>query len=307
MEQITKNQLEEFKLTDFGLLRRQIQRLGTNPQEIEVRMHLSKNSVIAPIERIIFGKEGIYWLTPSEGVTKVGVYAFKCEQTKSGLSSPASNMIRTKDWNNPLLVGELNNYHFLVCDKLQRELRSRQHSHLCVTRNATKHFHYEYTSRGETIFSHDNQTLNPCPVCLKEWEGMRSSSKWDDEETNNSDILKSFLDHSWEKHWVMGVCRPDSLSPPGIYPGDWRLIEREYKARANYRCEAPVCKHPNLSEAHLHQYLRCCYTSIGDKIYDHWLLQPICISCYAQKPGYEAITQQKDYIEFQKLLRQVSK
>ena len=302
-----------FKLTDFGLLRRQIQRLGTNPQELELRLHLSKHSIITPIDRVIFGKEGIYWITPCDGVTKVAVHEFVCDTVKSGLSARAAGFVRNKDWNNNALIEELGNYHFIACDKLQRELRSKKHAQLCVTRNNTNAFHYEFKSKGEIIFSHDNQVLNPCPVCLKEWEGMKSvtsSLEENEDELNknsnaNTNVLTSFLDHSWEKHWVMGIYRPDSLSPPGIYPGDWKLIERVYKARTNYRCDSPMCAHPNLSEAHLHQYLRCSYTSIGDKIYDHWLLQPICINCYAQKPGYEAISQQQDYVEFKKLLKQL--
>jgi hypothetical protein len=280
------------KLTDFRMLKKQVQRIGASPQEYEHRRLLEQGRVQLDVKGVVFGKEGIYWISSGGGLTKIIAHAYEWDIGKGVIPKNLKKLILDQNFSHPLVREHLPHYHLFTCDVLQRQLRRGVVNRVCATRRTDGKFFFRFLNNGEILVARDDFRLQMCPQCLRMLVGMGIGS---DENGSKEFSLENYFCNNWQKRWVVGVYRPDDFSPPGIYPGDWRKIEEAYAAQVGFQCEQPRCETPNFSTPHLQKYLHCSYRPLGPDALDHWLLVAVCLRCFPELPGKDSIKEHKDY------------
>ncbi len=279
------------KITDFSRFRMAVeQALGVSIEKLEEKLEQGGMSIQQ--ENMIRGDGGLYSIIEKEGklfAAKIILHIADKGLKFLARNPEALNAFYSRDYDSPDLINALHKYHLYNCHTIQAMFGdNRRHRYKQSHRQDGK-FHYCYIKNNTPYINKDDQRLNICLHCLREFNRDREPVGM--EEFRPEIFFKTISNSQW-----LPDCgySPDTAPPP-LYPKDFRKIAKKVKERWEHKCQrcGIVLNGPGLGKF-LH-----CHHKDADKTNNLTAnLLCLCIKCHAEQPMHEHMKDLSAYKEF---------
>lgn len=214
------------ELTPFHDLARLIRRLGPDELQLARCAELLRGAALAPVEELIYGREGIYWLTADSMLTRVATVVLD-----GGNSEQASlfGSVPEKGRPNTQVLEALPRYHLFGCDRLEAELRTTNTRECLVGRRVDGRWQLTEAEERKRRARRNDNALPLCDECTRTLQRISTAE--------GIDPLESHFSEDSSQRWSIGVHNPDESCPRDIHSSDWNLICDRFLTQRQQQCE----------------------------------------------------------------------
>ena len=285
------------KFTRFEKLELAIQELGGSKVSREFVKALSLGELDASPTDLIFGDAGIYYLSPAGALARVIIHIVDKDIRGRHFNAKLRRLIDTGQFDNDSLVEELNKFHLVRCNTIERAESEGWRDRYKMSNRRDGRFYYRFISGSAVYKKSTDQRLFICMNCLRKISdagviprGMHKQQF----------VPKIFFEYADADKMVGIEERGEygSQSVPNKYAKDWRLIADNLKKKKGFQCEGVDCPHRDLSAPTMREYLHAHHKDLDKSNNDFSNLEALCVYCHANEPNHSHMKGTRQYREY---------